>query len=334
MAPAKERNAYFDFLRGIAIIMVVGIHTFPAESVSLDTFNGIISIVVRQILNAAVPIFLAISGFFIASKDYSMGSRQHLDFLKRQIKKIYIPVLIYSIPWLVLDFHANPGNIGLKIANYTLCGYSIYYFVALIIQYYILSPLLMRINNSGGIILTTIISIISISLITYLLKIKHFAIPLLVYAGPFPVWIAFFFLGMYFSKHPYKGSLLYPTIVSIIGLVLSIAEHMYWTSQGSMAFGIKLSSFIFSGCLIWLLFSLRLQQKFFDNAFTKAINYIGGISFGMYLLHMYVVMIVHRYRSINSWIIDWGCVLLLTIGIIYITKLIIPALSKKYLGFK
>lgn len=187
MTPAKERNAYFDFLRGIAIIMVVGIHTFPAESVSLDTFNGIVSIVVRQILNAAVPIFLAISGFFIANKNYSMGSHRHLDFLKRQITKIYIPALIYSVPWFLLDFHANPDNISIKIANYAFCGYSIYYFVALIIQYYILSPLLTHINNSEGLILTTLISSISILLITYLLKIKNLAIPLLVYAGPFPV---------------------------------------------------------------------------------------------------------------------------------------------------
>lgn len=263
-----------------------------------------------------------------------MGSHRHLDFLKRQITKIYIPALIYSVPWFLLDFHANPDNIGIKIANYAFCGYSIYYFVALIIQYYILSPLLTHINNSEGLILTTLISSISILLITYLLKIKNLAIPLLVYAGPFPVWIAFFFLGMYFSKHPYKGSLIFPMITSIIALALSVAEHMYWSSQGSMAFGIKLSSFIFSGCLIWLLFSFKLQQKFFDNALTIAINYIGGISFGMYLLHMYVVMIVHRYLSINSWIIDWGCILLLTIGIIYITKLIIPTLSNKYLGFK
>lgn len=124
MTSAKERNTYFDFLRGLAIIMVVGIHTFPAESVSIDTVHGLISIVVRQILNAAVPIFLAISGFFIANRDYSMGSHRHIDFLKRQVKKIYIPALIYSIPWFLLDFHANPENIGIKIANYTFCGYS------------------------------------------------------------------------------------------------------------------------------------------------------------------------------------------------------------------
>ena len=51
----KERIAYFDFLRGLAIMMVVGIHTYTL---------GEDSTVVRQILNTAVPLFIAISGYF------------------------------------------------------------------------------------------------------------------------------------------------------------------------------------------------------------------------------------------------------------------------------
>lgn len=50
----KSRMAYFDFLRGLAIIMVVGIHTYTL---------GEDSMVVMQLLNAAVPLFIAISGF-------------------------------------------------------------------------------------------------------------------------------------------------------------------------------------------------------------------------------------------------------------------------------
>ena len=41
-------NTYFDFLRGLAIMMVVGIHTYTL---------GEDSTVVRQLLNTAVPLF-------------------------------------------------------------------------------------------------------------------------------------------------------------------------------------------------------------------------------------------------------------------------------------
>ena len=49
----KQRDTYFDFLRGIAIIMVIGIHTYVDGLMHFNLF-------LRQFLNCAVPIFLAI----------------------------------------------------------------------------------------------------------------------------------------------------------------------------------------------------------------------------------------------------------------------------------
>ena len=46
-----KRNTYFDFMRGLAIMMVVGIHTYTL---------GKDSTVVRQLLNTVVPLFIAI----------------------------------------------------------------------------------------------------------------------------------------------------------------------------------------------------------------------------------------------------------------------------------
>ena len=59
---SKQHIVYFDFLRGIAIMMVVAIHTFP--KCSWDDSGDWGFILIRQILNCAVPIFLALSAFF------------------------------------------------------------------------------------------------------------------------------------------------------------------------------------------------------------------------------------------------------------------------------
>lgn len=53
-----NRNLYFDFLRGVAIIMVIGIHCYTIDN----------NILFRQVLNAAVPLFIAVSGFFLSQK--------------------------------------------------------------------------------------------------------------------------------------------------------------------------------------------------------------------------------------------------------------------------
>lgn len=55
----KSRNTYFDLLRGVAIIMVIAIHTYHKAEDSVAS---------RQLLNAAAPLFIAISGFFLSKK--------------------------------------------------------------------------------------------------------------------------------------------------------------------------------------------------------------------------------------------------------------------------
>ena len=63
----KERESWFDFLRGVAVLMVIAIHTFAATS-QKEEMVGDALIVSRQMLNCAVPLFLAISGYFLAKK--------------------------------------------------------------------------------------------------------------------------------------------------------------------------------------------------------------------------------------------------------------------------
>lgn len=114
----SERIEYFDFLRGIAIIMVVGIHTFV--SYPIDTTIGCFFSIIRQILNCAVPIFLALSGLFCGGKLLD-NKKARISFWKKQIPKVYIPALIWSLPYL------NGGISCKQVVVLIVCGFSIYY---------------------------------------------------------------------------------------------------------------------------------------------------------------------------------------------------------------
>lgn len=62
----KDRIEYFDFLRGIAIIGVIIIHVTSVGLVGSDDSIGYyITMVMRQIVNFSVPLFLSISGYFL-----------------------------------------------------------------------------------------------------------------------------------------------------------------------------------------------------------------------------------------------------------------------------
>ena len=112
----KQHITYFDFLRGIAILMVVGIHTFSSTA-NFETFQGGFQIVFRQILNCAVPIFLALSGFFLGRKKFTTKT-DVLNFWKKQIPKVYLPCLIWSLP-LFLSACFRGGYC--KSISYTFC---------------------------------------------------------------------------------------------------------------------------------------------------------------------------------------------------------------------
>ena len=127
----KERIAYFDFLRGLAIMMVVGIHTYTL---------GEDSTVMRQLLNAAVPLFIAISGYFLSQKKME-NKDDYFSFIKKQLPKVYLPVLAWSLPLYALGLYTGK-NIFLQSVLFLCCGLSIYYFVAFIMQCYVATPII------------------------------------------------------------------------------------------------------------------------------------------------------------------------------------------------
>ena len=112
-------------------MMVVGIHTY--------TF-GEDSTVMRQLLNAAVPLFIAISGYFLSQKKME-NKEDYFHFLKKQLPKVYLPVLVWSLPLYALAIYSGSSILSQTILLFG-CGLSIYYFVAFIMQCYVALPVI------------------------------------------------------------------------------------------------------------------------------------------------------------------------------------------------
>ena len=87
------RDSYFDILRGIAILLVIAIHTYPGGD--FETAEGFVNICLRECCNVAVPLFLAISGYFIGKKDLSTDSKSvfSLYFM------VYTNISLWNICW-------------------------------------------------------------------------------------------------------------------------------------------------------------------------------------------------------------------------------------------
>jgi len=324
----NQRILYFDCLRGMAIMMVVGIHTYTIS-------DGILPLAIRQVFNCAVPLFLAISGFFLSHKDVS-NKEKYIEFIRKQVPKVYIPCLIWSLPLLFLDVVNGTFDFS-SILLLFICGYSIYYFVALIIQYYLLLPFLQKIDTSKLLGLACCISVIFIVLVTYLLHFRHLQIPLIVFAGPFPLWIAFFCEGIFIGKNGRDYKLWPIVILAIISLIFAVVEARYLYSLDGGGIGVKLSSFFFSFFAVLLFFSSKTEKMFMKlGRVYKLFTWIGGLSFGIYLCHCYFVTglgSISLPTFLNIWIVKWGVILFSSALIVAMGKKFFPW-SVKYLGLR
>ncbi len=325
-----KRETYFDFLRGVAILMVVGIHTFPRSA--FDSIGGNVEIVIRQMINCAVPLFLAISGFFLGRKRFDTKI-ERVTFWKKQIPAIYIPCFVWSLPLFLFAVVNQEHSFVANVARLILCGFSIYYFVILIIQLYIFLPYFKRGNISYMLITSLVISLISAVLTTYLLAIKNYPIPLTVYAGPFPLLCFYFVLGMYLGGKSRNYSLVWPVFFCVIGLLFEYLETKFLISFHGVGYGNKISFLPYS---IVLLFSKRLEIWYERKSkYLQIFQKIGEISYGIYLIHCYVIIFVSNVIPVElSWGVKWLFVIVLTSVWILIVKKIMPSMSVKYLGFR
>lgn len=324
---SKERVAWFDFLRGVAILMVVSIHTFAA-TIQQGSLANDLTILLRQVLNCSVPLFLAISGYFMARKQLGHSC---LKFWKHQIPKVYVPTLIWSLPYLGLYlWHGNDWLKGLVI--FAVCGFSIYYFIALIIQYYLLLPLLQKVKM-GGVILAFVVTMIAIGVVSYLDLIEGYGMSSIVKGGPFPVWLVFFVIGIYVGNMKERTYWLWPWILLLLaGLILSYFETKWVYPLHHAGYGIKPSSHLYSLAAIMLLFSQKVQKLLSsDNWLFRTLAYLGRISFGVYLVHCFFIMFITHFFHLNWAVLTVGTIML-TVTFICVTQKVVPRIARR-VGF-
>lgn len=173
-----------------------------------------------------------------------------------------------------------------------------------------------------------IISTISILLVTYLTQIQGMQLPLIIYAGPFITWFVFFMLGVYYSSERINYTVKQSIAVIVFGFALECIETL--TMGG---YGIKLSAFIYSIGVIMLILSPKVKVAYKSNKLTQIIAYIGNISFGVYLIHCFVIKGINYSLSTHSWALSWLLAVILTSIVVAVARKILPHGLNKYLGF-
>lgn len=281
-----------NFLRVIATVAVIVIHT--TSQTMTQSALGYYS---NQLARFSVPAFLILSGFLLFQSDLNSQFLPHAQFYRKRFQKILLPYILWTIFYsLVLHYYFN----GLQNLNMVLPdlirhlflgnGFTHLYFVVIIIQFYLLYPVIRRKFQArpGLFLIISFLLSLLCQCILYLQAIK--AIHLYPYYGElylisFPVWIFYFCLGMYLALNDQKlemsGRLSWVTWLLIWAASLGI---LLWDSQqtASYALSIKPTVILYATASFFL---LRSCLNRFPILSGPIITWFSDQSFLIYLMH-------------------------------------------------
>ena len=185
---------------------------------------------------------------------------------------------------------------------------------------------------------SVIITIIGIAIFDYVMRIKGMKLSLVQSGSPFPVWMAFYVMGVLKAqniKFPFQT--IRPWIGAAIGITLCVI-HIAWiyTQYGSIAHGIKLSSHIYTYFVIMWLFSDNARSFYKNIQYSKVAGYIveaGRLSFFIYLTHCLIIFSFSIIHIPTLWSVRWPLCIVLSYFFARLCETRCPMGMKKYIGF-
>ena len=282
------------------------------------------------------PLFVAVSGFFLCNKNVN-SKLAYKDFLVSRLRVIYLPMLVWGLPWLLLNvLHVqNFGALAYNVFMYFTGGLSILYFIALIIELYVQLPVIQLVNKRMVICLAIFSISVTFgwSLVNYT---THLYMPLIVYCS-FPTYIGYFALGCFIGRSRLSPNMYMAVSTVTIGWVLSVLESYYWLdfNPSSNWLGLKASVQMLAFGVISLLFTKTFTINYKSTRCTHIIEWVGSQSMPIYMSHMLLLFTLRLIGFAPSlWVTNWAVVFLLDVFFIFILTKILPNRILPYLGIR
>ena len=211
-----------------------------------------------------------------------------------------------------------------------------FYYIVVLVQLTLITPWLVKIVKQNGII-SRILWLVTTLYLMYLYAWNYIVgVSPRLYETLFPAWFGFYYLGIHVrcgwklkcNGYAAVGALAL-SLVETIGLRAVGFDIGFYTSQ------ITVGSFLYSVTIIgWL-----LKKSENDRRDCRLLSKIGDCSYGIFYIHMAVLMIVGGFIECGNWYVYWILQFVLTASISYIIVHIGQMILKnhkkllRYIGF-
>jgi peptidoglycan/LPS O-acetylase OafA/YrhL len=292
-------NRQFGALSGLAIVLVVLNHSIHMGMTFLPTlgypavegWGRYVLEVLQQLGVFAVPTFLFISGCFATYALQSGSLRQSYKTMWSRLQHILWPYLIWSIVFYELLYaHYGQHYTIPEYVKFLLVGYP-FNFVPLLVFYYVLSPLLVRLGKRYGLLLILGVAVYQLFLINIVIpQSLGFAFPYWMQVLVPPVvsttladWAIYFPLGIVYSLHAkailpwlrrFRWAFVAAAALFFVLHVLHFASVIYAPLAGDLA----------PLALVCVIPLIRRDAI----PFVQPLEWVGRMSYGLYLTHLIV----------------------------------------------
>ena len=305
---AKKRIVYFDLLNICATLCVIFLHCNGKARYYSETFGWYQALGIEVVCYWAVPVFLMLTGATL------MGYREKystMEFFKRRVLRTVIPFVIWSvINAIVKDI--NPFDIGWKVFINRFFGSSIenvYWFFIPLFSVYLSLPILSLLKDdkkimwymAGGAFLLnsalpSMFSYIGLGWNGYLTMMT---------VGGYLIYPIFGYLLATTDFSKPARSIIY--FLGLAGAGLRYFMTVFLTKQDGKInqtfFSYTGYYAIFLAVAVFVFFKYLPVNKWLENneKLCIAINKISSCSFGIYLIHMFILRSLARIVVTDSW---------------------------------
>ncbi|MGD7042915.1 acyltransferase [Jeotgalibacillus proteolyticus] len=346
----KQQSQIFDVhvLRAVGCLLVVLVHVSALFYVERGNWEDVI-LFINQASRFGTPIFAVVSGLLLFLQVKKRGFLFN-KFFKSRVNKIVIPFLFWTAFYLLyiwLIFGTSPFESGLKHFIFDVAfgkTYSHLYFISIVLQFYLVFPLLQFIKSRGA-----WIGLLILSALVHIYSMKFMGdfeglFGLIAEQRAFlPKWFFFFIFGGFLAYHwetakEWAYKIRVPLFFAVLLVFYFAAVEYEW---GRYIGSNRVTNII--NLPVIILFVMAISEKIASN---PSLNYLasrlGSMSMGIYLIHPFVLSVLQRNLPSGVWTLSlfpvwFAVVMFLTIGMILLIKklpfghiiLTVPSVEKK-----
>ncbi|MFT3846784.1 MAG: acyltransferase [Lacibacter sp.] len=338
-AEKKESRKFISYIhhfRGIAILFVVACHLLLNWEPDSKMHK-----VLDLLFGNGTVLFVFIAGYLFQHLTKELN---YADYLKKKLQNVILPYFIVSIPIIIYRLYTNdvPESVTdffqgflswpavKKVFYFIITGAHLQplWFVPMIALFYLAAPLFFYIDRRPKLYYVLIGFVV---LSVFVEREPFINIPKM-----FVHFISVYMFGMFMSR--YKEQFLefakkYAWLITLLLAVVLVSNYIFYDAFRNPLNYIQKMLF----CAFFIYWLWR-----FEKFVPSFVSYLANISFGMFFLHYYAILIIKAVYekvageglpgSLLFWTIDYILVLISTALVINIIKKLFPRRSRNLIG--